>query len=492
MLNLKDWISNTLFNESGLPMRGRFALSWWEKNHPEKLKRLLSETVFLQEPITIQGRIHSILNGIEEHPKCVRCGLNVRWHQIHRRFMRYCSKTCSNRSTVKTGSKAHIGSEEVRKKIRNTMIEKYGTENYFKTEKFRDDFQKKYQRTSGSQFRLTEKAYEILNNQDELTRLHHIEGLSHTEIAGMYNISAGAVHNAFKKYHIEVLTHPTSIGQKEIFEFVRTDLGFNDAVERDRSVLEKLELDIFVPSRKVAIEYHGVYWHSSQFKLPGQHKYKMKACENHGIRLLQFFDIEWKEKIEIVKSIIRATLGGSDIILYARKCTVDRIDKKTASIFLDETHLQGSKGGSFHYGIFFEKELISVMVFSKPRFSSKFEYEIIRYATKKGCRIIGGASKIFSRFVSEINPSSVVSYADLRYSQGNVYQKIGFRFDHYSHVNYYYLINGKLENRMNWQKDQIKEKLPKFDPNLSEKQNMELNGFYRVYDCGHACFMWGR
>ncbi len=130
------------------------------------------------------------------------------------------------------------------------------------------------------------------------------------------------------------------------------------------------------------------------------------------------------------------------------------------------------------------------MSFGKSRFDKTNEYEILRYATLKGRRIVGGASKIFSAFVKDIRPKGVVTYADLRYSEGNVYEKMGFSFSHKTHINYYYLVNGNLENRMNWRLDYLKKKLPRFDENLSEQKNMAAHGYFRVFDCGHSCFVW--
>jgi hypothetical protein len=38
----------------------------------------------------------------------------------------------------------------------------------------------------------------------------------------------------------------------------------------------------------------------------------------------------------------------------------------------------------------------------------------------------------------------------------------------------------------------LKEKLEKFDINLSEWQNMQINGYDRIWDCGHMKFEWKR
>ncbi len=348
--NLKKWIKKNLFNETGEPIRTRFSFgsnSWMLNNHPDKVQEIIDSTSFLKTDEPMSARIYSVLNGISAYPKCDRCGGDTKWHHNHRRFMNYCSKTCSNRSNAVSGKGAHIASAAVREKSRKTLLKNYGEDNFFKTERFREVLQTKFDRNSPSQFALTDDSYELLKNPEELKRLHHEEKLSHAEIAIKYGLAATTVNKAFQRHKIEVLSHPNSIGQKEILDYVRNELGHN-AVDNDRTALGKLELDIWIPEIKVAIEYHGAHYHSSRFMRAGQHKYKLVACQNHGIRLLQFFDTEWRDKKEIVKSIIKAIIGDkknpSEKRGYARKYKVRVVDKKTATLFFDENHLQGSKG----------------------------------------------------------------------------------------------------------------------------------------------------
>lgn len=51
----------------------------------------------------------------------------------------------------------------------------------------------------------------------------------------------------------------------------------------DRNVLKPAELDIYVPGKKLAIEYDGMYWHSDEFKNASYHVKKTDDCEKAGI-----------------------------------------------------------------------------------------------------------------------------------------------------------------------------------------------------------------
>jgi hypothetical protein len=112
---------------------------------------------------------------------------------------------------------------------------------------------------------------------------------------------------------------------------------------------------------------------------------------------------------------------------------------------------------------------------------------LIRYATSK--HVIGGAGKLLSYFERKFKPKSIITYADRRFSQGNMYYKLGFKFSR-NNVPSYIWVNDKLVySRFQCQKSKLKELLrDNFNEDLSENENMSLNGFYKLYDCGNLVF----
>jgi hypothetical protein len=131
------------------------------------------------------------------------------------------------------------------------------------------------------------------------------------------------------------------------------------------------------------------------------------------------------------------------------------------------------------------------MSFSKTRFDKKYEYELTRFATKCGYQVVGGASKLFKRFVLDYNPASVVSYADLRYSVGNVYEKLNFNLKHKTKPGYYWFKNGIIYNRQMFQKKNLK-KFANYDIMKTEKQMMFENGYRLLKNCGNLVYVWSR
>ena len=117
--------------------------------------------------------------------------------------------------------------------------------------------------------------------------------------------------------------------------------------------------------------------------------------------------------------------------VYARKCSVRRIDKATAKDFLDRCHRLGDCSCRYRYGLFLEDDLVAVATFSSARnilteAGTKRSYEWVRYASAEGIRVVGGMGKLLQTFIDEVHPDDVMSYADASWSDGSAYRELGF------------------------------------------------------------------
>jgi hypothetical protein len=252
------------------------------------------------------------------------------------------------------------------------------------------------------------------------------------------------------------------------------------------------ELDIFLEEYNIGIEYDGLYWHSeiSGDKDKKYHLNKTNFFEDKGIQILHIFENEWIHNKEIVKSMIASKLHKTNKI-YARNCIIKEIPIEDCRNFQNKTHIQGFVGATIKLGLYYENELVSVLTLGKSRYNKNYEYEILRFSSKLFTTIIGGFSKLLKYFINNYNPSSIITYADRRYSNGNVYEKNGFTFLHNSDPNYFYNIGQKdLYSRVVFQKHKLKNKLEKFDENLTEWENMVNNGYDRIWDCGNKVYYW--
>ena len=265
----------------------------------------------------------------------------------------------------------------------------------------------------------------------------------------------------------------------ELFEWIPIE----NKISGDRTIIKPLELDIYLPSYKIAIEYDGTYYHSNLDK--DYHLNKTKLCETKGIQLLHIFDFD---NIDIWKSMILNKLGKSEKI-YARKCNIKELNYEQIKDFLIDNHLQGECRSSINIGLFYNDELVQVMTFGKPRFNNNYDYEIIRLCTKKYFHIVGGVSKLFNYFKKKYK-GSIITYANKRFSYGEIYKVLGFTKIGETQPNYFYVKNTEVLSRYQCQKHKLSNLLENFDPNLSESDNMLNNGYLKIYDCGNCVFTY--
>jgi len=179
-----------------------------------------------------------------------------------------------------------------------------------------------------------------------------------------------------------------------------------------------------------------------------------------------------------------------DTTIFARKCTVKRIDVTTEQLFFETNHFSGYQPSKYCYGLFFNNELVSAMSFSKPRFDKKYDWEIIRYATNTSTRVIGGASKLFCEFIKEVGPENIITYSDLRFGSGDVYNKLGMQQLESTKSNYWYVKDHEVLSRYMCMKHKLKGILPIYLDKLTEKENMYINGYKKYKDLGNAKFVW--
>jgi len=214
-----------------------------------------------------------------------------------------------------------------------------------------------------------------------------------------------------------------------------------------------------------------------------------------GIQLIIIFMDEWINNNQLILDKLMHYSGHNYYKqIYGRKCTIHKITGKEKSKFLNDHHVQGNDAAMMSYGAFHEDELVAVMTFTKPRVAlgykdkdrTKYDltWELSRFATNTKYRVPGIASKLLAHFKRTNQWNTIISYADRRWSVGNMYDKLGFVLTVKNPPNYHYIIDGKRKHRWNFRKDILKNTLPHYDKQLTEYQNMQNDGKWRVWDCG--------
>jgi hypothetical protein len=184
----------------------------------------------------------------------------------------------------------------------------------------------------------------------------------------------------------------------------------------------------------------------------------------------------WRRQKEMMQARLLAHLEVFTP-MFARNCEVRKIDKETAAAFLQENHSYGDAACRYRYGLYLKRytgkrgeisplaslgrndseelgrndsesavgvysgsgyvtpgTLVAVATFSNARKWQKGEkvirsYEWTRYASLPGVRINGGMGKALKAFIKEVQPDDIMSYADLEWSEGAVYEQLGFKLE---------------------------------------------------------------
>ena len=276
--------------------------------------------------------------------------------------------------------------------------------------------------------------------------------------------------------------------ENEVADYI-SSLGV-DLVRSDRSTLGigSKELDIFVPSHKVAVEYDGLFWHSSSVNdasIKQRHLEKTTRCDELGIRLYHIFADEWEDlnKQAIWKSVLAVRLGFAKKI-GARTTSIVTVNSREAREFLTANHLQGCINGK-HIGLTCEGSLVSLLSYNDSRFE-KGKIEILRFCTIKHTVVMGAMTKLLKE-LQRREQKSIISYANRRWSVGGVYEKTGFKQISITPPNYYYTKDcHSLISRYQCQKHKLLKLLgEQYDPKQTEVENMLSCGYRIIYDCGN-------
>ncbi len=243
--------------------------------------------------------------------------------------------------------------------------------------------------------------------------------------------------------------------ENEIAEYLRQLIPNIEIKIKDRKALNNnLELDIYLPAYKLGIEFNGTYWHSDA--VISDKKYHLKKsmqAESLGIHLLHIYEYEWldENKQRLIKSLIQLFLNIIPNKIHARKCEVKQITNKEAREFNDKNHLQRHRNAQITYGLFYNNELVQLMSFSKTKYNRNLKtddsWEIIRGCPGSLNIVVGGVSKLFTRFVRDYEPDSVFSYCDFNKFRGTSYEKLGMKFIGYTGPDKKYVINNQVCNR---------------------------------------------
>ncbi len=490
----------------------------------------------------------------ENEGKCKICENKTNFINSNKGYAIYCSNDCYNKDKgviekrkqtclEKYGSENPFGSKEIREKIKkinverygytsplknkdikekllktreerygsrsyhnidkmkSTLIERYGVDNCAKVEEFKNKSIKTAIERYGNA--TNGKAIGLKRKENYVNKLkdlgYNVIGYDENEYeieckqGHRYKIKSNLAY-ARLEYGIELCIEcnpvdiQSSASEQELFQFIKENVNYGVINKCDTEISK--ELDIYIPELKIAFEYNGLYWHSDKYKDRKYHFNKTNECKEKGIRLFHIFENDWKNKKEIVQSMILNILGKSNSI-YARKCEIKLVeDKNIIKEFLNSNHLQGYTFSKVNLGLYYNDELVSLMLFDRSKFNKNYEWELSRFCNKLNTSVVGGASKLLKYFIKNYSPKNIVSYSDRTWSNGNLYNKLSFKHVKTSNPSYFYVDKISFEriHRFNFRKSELK-KMGYDVENKTEHEIMhEIDKHFIIWDCGKDTF----
>lgn len=494
----------------------------FSREHPEYYNYIVSKYPDIDWKEAVYLDYHHI-----QRPLCPVCGNPAKFISITKGYGTYCSSKCSgtsadriekiqNTNTKRYGAPHALQNKDILQKQKNTCLMRYGEEIYSRT----DECKEKVKKTCN-------ELYGGIGSGSEILKARAIESVRRNRLLSAsipgqlgYDSNGDWIMNC-DNIQCDLYgscDHTFTIPSNNYFD--RTRLGYevctkhnpisNDKTKdtyleqfvcgildeyrieytrNDRSVIHPKEIDVYIPSKRIAIECNGIYWHS--LKSHNYHIDKYKTCKDTGIQLLTI----WQDWIinhpDIVRSIILSKLGLISDKLYARKCNIVYISSKDANKFLDENHIQGRCTAKIHIGLYYGDELVSVMCFSRRsrlsggKNNNPDDWELIRFCNKLNTCVIGGAGKLISFFIKEYHPARIVSYSCNDISSGDLYMKLGFQSDHHINKSYWYIDNNTMKryHRSRFTKSHLRV-LGYDTAGKTEKEIMRSSGYVSIYDSG--------
>lgn len=312
----------------------------------------------------------------------------------------------------------------------------------------------------------------------------------------------------------------SSYGEQKLFQIIQ----LFDPQSKNRAIISsrntKIEVDILSKQYKLAIEFNGVYWHSTAYnKDPNRHLKKLKEVNNAGYQLITVWEDDWNNptkkaillrnltykfnKQELLETAF--TIAEIDHLysnryiqkIGARSLRPTQVTNTEASVFFEENHIQGKVIATYNYALVDEKNKIrAVLAIRSPKHNTRFarkkgQWEIQRYATLG--TIPGGFSRLLNYALNNLKSRGelITSWTTIsanESSEGNLYKKTGFTHIADIPPNHWYT-GGKIRG-LRVQKESYQKRRFQADPDLKYKNDLTerelaaLNNMFQVYDSG--------
>lgn len=331
------------------------------------------------------------------------------------------------------------------------------------------------------------------------TRHLQKHGITRDDYIGLYgksDIMTSSTYAKFRKLAYGMNINPTynhrSKAEIEICEYlVKHNIEY---VANDRSVIGPREIDIYIPSKHIGIEYNGILYHAegSNHIDKYYHYNKMLDCKKNDVSLVTIFEDEFTYHRNAVYTKLDRLFGIGKKENSVGNIHIDYIDKATAKEFIETNDTCDIKTVDVYLGVYSDEILIGAVTFQNIKQST---WQIA------DCIFINNnpdtLKQAFEFFIKTYAPSKVYGYADRRWvidEANNVYTSMGLKFDSYTQPDFAYINSSRTKYKRYYRTGINKESLLQANPQLSneltEAEILQTLGYRRIWDCGYVKYVY--
>lgn len=462
---------------------------------------------------TLRERLFCIINNINEIPRCLNCGEQVKFNHSTNNYQKYCCLKCANSHDIKKhktrmtnfekyGGAAPLCNENVKQKMIETNIRSFGQQYHQQTEygkqqrkqtikqkyqcnhifestliqeKIHQTMIEKYGTKYFSQKHISLQSLQQLNDRQWLYQQHIQLQKPIYQIAEQLNVSTFCVRSYLKKHNIPILRFFASNVQKQVLDFLKFETKISNIVINDRQLLFPQEIDILIPEQRFAIEVNGIFWHSeNKGKYKTYHLEKALNCKQKGYTLFQFTDQQWFFQNQTIKNILKNKLGKNQYEqIDFNQCEVflncnDQVKFKT--YFLANSLKQYIKP-DLCYQLIYKQQIVILLLLKKINSHS---WELIDFIENNQFNVHQGIKKLFDIFIKNYKPKTVIYVLNNNLFDVNILNELNFKFSGFSQPNCFY----------------FNKNYPYILFSENQLSQHEKHTYERYWDCGNSIWIW--
>lgn len=401
------------------------------------------------------------------------------------------SKEIREKSNITLKNTLLERNDEIKEKRTKTNFAKYGKENPMQNEIIKEKSYEGYQNFISENLDSIFKLKSTLDGEEFWEEIK--QGKTLKFLCEKFNLNYGSLTVAllkdeYKDKYYKLYSFPYQQKQKEVKDYIEKLTSPLKVLMNCRDIISPLELDIFIPEKKFAIEFNGSYWHSEAIldhkEAKKKHIIKTRLCKEKGIRLFHIFENTWDNRKDQILGFLKSALNLNTNKIFGRKCL---IEEDRGDNLCEQYHIQG-KPNSFMktFDLIYNGDWVGSMVFGKHHRQNLVGNPVVlsRLVFKENTTIIGGTSKLFNRakkWAKDAGYDRILSWSDNSWTEGNIYKVLGFCLDEEFSEDYFYWDS---KNNKYLSKQSQKKSATGCPKEITERDWCFNNGLFRIYDCG--------